>query len=82
MLKDNLDYIGFEGEEIRSMGGGALSPLWCRIKAEKTGKRLTTLKCKETACLGSAILAAVAVGEFESVADACKKLIKTDKSYQ
>ena len=82
MLKDNLDYIGFEGEEIRSMGGGALSPLWCRIKAEKTGKRITTLKCKETACLGSAILAAVAVGEFESVADACKKIIKTDKSYQ
>ena len=81
MLKSNLDYLGLEVEEIRAMGGGASSPLWCQMKADMTGKRLVTLKNKETACLGSAILAAVGVGKFESVEDAAK-IIALDKAYE
>lgn len=80
MLKDNLEYINMDIDEIRAMGGGASSPLWCGIKADITGKRLVTLKNKETACLGSAILAAVGVGAFESVEKACAD-IGTDKEY-
>ena len=70
MLKSNLDYLGLEINEIRAMGGGANSPLWCQMKADMTGKRLTTLKNKETACLGSAILAGVGIGHFTSVENA------------
>ena len=80
MLKGNLDYLGVPVEEIRAMGGGATSPLWCSMKADVTGKKLVTLKNKETACLGSAILAGVGSGAFASVKDACKK-IETDKIY-
>jgi len=80
MLKANLDYINIETNEIRLMGGGAKSELWNQIKADMTGKKLTTLKNKETACLGSAILAAVGFGAFKSVEEACK-MIKTDKTY-
>ena len=80
MLKSNLDYIDIEADEIRIMGGGAKSPLWNQIKADMTGKTLTTLKNKETACLGSAILAGVGCGRFKSVEDACSK-IETDKLY-
>lgn len=80
MLKSNLDYLGVPVDEIRIMGGGAKSPLWCRIKADMTGKRLLTLKNKETACLGSAILAGVGAGVFSSVEEACKN-IETDKEY-
>jgi len=80
ILKSNLDYLNVPVDEIRAMGGGALSPLWCDIKANLTGKTLVTLKNKETACLGSAILAAVGIGAFESVEKACE-LIKTDKVY-
>ena len=72
MLKSNLDYIGAECDEVRTMGGGAQSPLWCQIKADMTGKTFVTLKNDETACLGSAILAGVATGVFESVEAACK----------
>ena len=43
--------------------------------------RLVTLKNKETACLGSAILAAVGVGRFESVEEAAK-LIELDRAYE
>ena len=80
MLKSNLDYLGLDVSEIRAMGGGATSPLWCQIKSDMTGKRLVTLKNKETACLGAAILAGVGVGVFESVESACE-MIEIGKSY-
>ncbi len=81
MLKQNLDYLGMDVNEIHSMGGGASSKLWCQIKADMTGKKLVTLKNKETACLGSAILAGVGIGVFGSVQDACARIIQTDKQY-
>ncbi|MBQ7034496.1 MAG: hypothetical protein IJN34_02045 [Clostridia bacterium] len=80
MLKNNLDYLNVPVEEIRIMGGGAKSPLWCEMKANLTGKKLITLKDQETACLGSAILAGVGGGAFASVEEACKA-IRTDKEY-
>ncbi len=80
MLKSNLDYLGTDVDEIRVMGGGAKSPLWCNMKADITKKRLITLKNKETACLGAAILAGVGAGEFECVKEACA-MIETDKVY-
>ncbi len=80
VLKNNLDYLNVPVKEIRAMGGGAASELWCRIKANMTGKTLITLKNKETACLGSAILAGVGAGCFKSVKEACK-MIQTDRKY-
>ena len=80
MLKSNLDYLKTDVEEIRVMGGGAKSPLWCNMKADITKKRLITLKNKETACLGAAILAGVGAGQFGSVKEACS-MIETDKVY-
>ncbi len=80
MLKSNLDYLGTDVDEIRVMGGGAKRALWCIMKADITKKRLITLKNKETACLGAAILAGVGAGEFKSVKEACA-MIETDKVY-
>lgn len=80
MLKANLDYINIDAKEIRLMGGGAKSNLWNQIKSDMTGKTLTTLKNKETACLGSAILAGVGAGVFASVEEACS-MIETDKVF-
>ena len=51
------------------------------MKADMTGKRLVTLKNKETACLGSAILAGVGIGAFESV-EAAAKAIELDKVFE
>ena len=80
MLKSNLDYLGLDVKQIRAMGGGASSPLWCQIKSDMTKKELVTLKNKETACLGAAILAGVGTGVFPSVKAACK-MIEIGKSY-
>ena len=81
MLRSNLEYLGLDVDEIRAMGGGASSPLWCQMKADMTGKRLVTLKNKETACLGSAILAGVGIGVFESVEKAVENLA-LDRVYE
>ena len=81
MLKSNLDYLGLDVDEIRAMGGGANSPLWCQMKADMTGKKLVTLKNKETACLGSAILAGVGIGLFESAEKAVEKL-ELDRTFE
>ena len=80
MLRSNLEYLNLDASEIRAMGGGATSPLWCQIKSDMTGKKLVTLKNKETACLGGAILAGVGFGLFESVEKACEA-IEIDKAY-
>ncbi len=80
MLQSNLLHLNLPIREIRVMGGGAKSPLWCQIKADLTGKKLITLQEKEPACLGSAILAGVGVGAFASVEEACQK-IRTAREY-
>lgn len=81
MLKNNLEYLDVSCNEIRTMGGGAQSPLWCQIKADMTGKKIITLNTEETACLGSAILAAVATGLYKTVPDACEKAISLKTVY-
>ena len=63
-LKQNLEYVGEDAiKEIRITGGGASSPLWSTIKSDVTGKVLKTLSESETACLGSALAAAVGIGD-------------------
>jgi len=80
-LKSSLIDMGTDVSEIRSMGGAANSALWCQIKADITGCKIVTLKDRETACLGSAILAGVGIGAFDSVREACSLLVKTDEIY-
>ena len=79
-LRSNLEYLNLDATEIRAMGGGATSPLWCQMKSDMTGKKLVTLKNTETACLGGAILAGVGTGVFASVEEACAK-IEIGRSY-
>ena len=83
LLRENLEYIGDDGiKEIRVTGGGASSPLWVQMKADVTGKTLQTVSESETACLGSAIFAAVGVGAFPSVGEAADRLVMPKKEYK
>ncbi|MDD4889240.1 MAG: FGGY-family carbohydrate kinase, partial [Phycisphaerae bacterium] len=51
-------------ERIVATGGASRSDLWLQIKADATGATLVSPACPEPACLGAAILAAVAAGWF------------------
>jgi len=82
-LKQDLEYVGDDKiKEIRITGGGASSPLWAGIKSDVTGKVLKTLTESETACLGSALAAAVGVGDFASLKDAVDSVVKIKSTYQ
>ena len=81
-LRQDLEYIGTDKiKEIRITGGGAKSPLWASIKADVTGKVLRTVSEDETACLGSALAAAVGIGVFSSIEEAAESAVSTKKSY-
>ena len=55
--------------------------LWAQIKADVTGKELCTLEESETACLGSALLAAVGIGLYGSAAEAARAAVKIKGKY-
>ena len=82
ILRQDLEYIGTEGiREIRITGGGASSPLWAQIKADVTGKRLRVPRESETACLGTAIIAAAGEGSFPSIEAASAALVGCEREY-
>lgn len=84
MLRDcigQLEGAGVEVGEIRSLGGGAASALWCAIKAGVTGKRLVTMAQRESTSLGAAMLGAVSIGLYGSVEEACNKAATADDAF-
>lgn len=80
-LREELEYVNIDADGIRITGGGASSPLWAQIKADVTGKELCTLEESETACLGSALLAAVGIGLYGSAAEAARAAVKIKGKY-
>ena len=80
-IKEYADYIGNDISEIRSMGGGAKSDLWCNIKAEVLNKKVITLKENETACLGSAIFAGIGAGVNADTLTATERIVQKNKEY-
>ncbi|NLA95410.1 MAG: xylulokinase [Clostridiaceae bacterium] len=59
-------------------GGGANSRLWRQILADMLDAPIFTTDSKETACLGAAICAMVAGGEYPDLVTACTGIIKVN----
>ena len=78
LLRQYLEYLSIPVEEVVSIGGGAKSPLWRQRKADITGKKVVTLKNKETGCLGTAIYAGYGYGLYENIDSAVKGLVETN----
>ncbi|MBQ0101629.1 MAG: xylulokinase [Firmicutes bacterium] len=57
------------------IGGGAKGELWRQITADALGMELVTTESSDSS-LGSAMLAGIAVGVFESPTDAVKKCVR------
>ena len=74
--------MGINVNEIGSLGGGSKSRLWNQIKADITGKLLIIMESEEAACLGAAILAGKAIGMFNTIDDACKRMVKVKEEYE
>lgn len=81
-LKNCLDIIeemNINIDDIRISGGGAESKVWRQILADVLNNELTTVKASEGPALGVAILAGVGVGIYDSVEEACEKIISGSK---
>lgn len=63
-------------EDVYTIGGGTRSPLGLRLRAALTGWRLHVMRQQEAVCLGTAILAGVAIGEYSSFDQAIATLVK------
>jgi xylulokinase len=78
-LRDSFEIVkslGVEISRIRINGGGAKSPLWCKIIADVLNVKVDKINSEEGPAFGAAILAAVGCGEYPSVEEAAGKLIK------
>ena len=62
-------------QDIYVTGGGTRSRLGLTLRAALTGKRLHVMKCPEAVCLGGAILAGVAAGEYSDFGEAVAQLV-------
>lgn len=61
-------------------GGGAKSPLWQKIISNVLGIRLDRLKTEQGPAYGGTILAMVGTGVYNSVGEACEKLVEISSS--
>lgn len=85
MLRKNCDDMQKKGtplSHIIATGGGAKSPVWCRLQADITGLPVVLPKEKEAACLGAAIIAAVGSGCYGSFREACAGCVEMTTRYE
>jgi xylulokinase len=62
--------------DIYVTGGGSRSALGLQLRAALTGRRLHVMKSAEAVCLGTAILAGVAAGEYRDVCQAVSQVVQ------
>lgn len=79
---DILKDLGIEVDKMMACGGGGKSPIWRQMLADMYHCTVGTIKQGEGPALGVAILAAVGVGIYDSVEQACDEIIVMNNSYE
>jgi xylulokinase len=62
--------------DIYATGGGTRSALGLQLRATLSGRRLHIMRRQESVCLGTAILAGVAIGEYSRFSEAITALVE------
>lgn len=78
-MRDSLEVaksLGIDIKKTTICGGGAKSLLWRKIMANVLNLEVDIIESEEGPGYGGAILAAVGCGEYDSVEEAAKKLVK------
>ncbi|HVO72254.1 MAG TPA: FGGY-family carbohydrate kinase [Aggregatilineaceae bacterium] len=81
-IRDCYEVIPADIGEIRLSGGAAKSTFFCQIVADVTGTRIVVPSGTEFGARGAALLAAVGIGWFETVADALSLDPTTARIYE
>lgn len=78
-MRDSLEVARSQGIDIKRTkicGGGAKSPLWCKIMANVLNLQVDLLEVEEGPALGAAMLAAVGCGAYGSVEEAADAIVR------
>ncbi|MFQ5733297.1 MAG: xylulokinase [Planctomycetaceae bacterium] len=78
-MRDSLEIIAGMGipiTQVRLSGGGARSEFWRQMQADVYGRDVVTINAEEGPAYGVALLAAVGVGAFKDVVEACNATIQ------
>lgn len=78
----NMIENGIEISSIRIIGGATKSDIWNQIQADMYQMTCETLNVTDSAVMGAAIMAGVAVGIFENIPDAARRMIRVSKRYE
>jgi xylulokinase len=63
-------------QDLYVTGGGAHSPLGLNLRGAISGRTLHVMQCPEAACLGGAMLAGVASGEYANLREAVAAVVR------
>ncbi len=75
-MNDILANAVGEFRDIYVTGGGSRSALGLQLRAALSGRKLHVMECPEAVCLGGAILAGVACGEYGSLREAVELVVR------
>lgn len=78
-LRDSLEVaksLGIPITRTKICGGGAKSPLWCKMIANILNLKVDKIESEEGPALGAAMLAAVGCGVYVSVEEIAEKMVK------
>jgi len=76
LMLNAISDVGVPIDEIRMVGGGASNLKWNQIHADILERPVTTLHSNEAALVGSAMCAAVALGEYKNLNEATVNFVK------
>jgi len=77
-----VEAAGFRPDYMLYGGGGARSDLWSQIRADCLGIPLHRFSFTDVGCLGAAILAAVGIGAFQSIAEAVPAMTRVERVFE
>jgi len=84
MLRENIDLLkslSIPVKKVRSLGGGAKSDIWLKIKADVLGVLVEVPECSEASSLGAIVLAGIGAKVFPDISGAVKEAVKIKKSF-
>ena len=75
-MTNMLANVAGEFPDLYVTGGGSRSALGLQLRAALSGRKLHLMECPESVCLGGAILAGVASGEYGSLREAVDLVVR------
>jgi sugar (pentulose or hexulose) kinase len=81
-MRDCHEHLPGTVETVRLSGGGAGSSFWCGLFADCLDARVVVPAGDELGARGAALLAGIATGHYDGLADAADRTTAADRSYE